>query len=768
MTSPDRPHSTPYADAAHLYRAADWVAPIPVKGKYPPPTGWTGADGMWPSGPDIFAWVDDRGGDNIGLRLPPSVLGIDVDAYGDKRGAATLAACEAAWGPLPDTWRSTSRSDGVSGIRLFTIPEGHAWPGQLPGGGVELVRWDHRYCMCWPSVHPLGGVYRWTNGDGVVSLNIPRPHELPALPVDWLIGLIKGPERHEGKADIGPGNVWLAGLPGARDATCKVMMDAGAKAHADLRASGSRHDDLLLIQMNLVRLADEGHPGGVAVLDSLGSYFVDLIADRADVGTASAEYLRMLDGACARVAAAPSWPPGTRDPCGIGTGKLPVFPLSMTSPSAPEADTGYPVGPVPLLPPAPDDDNVVGASASASASAPTMPVSTWGERVDIGAALDGRLPAVPPSELARVDGVMLLYPGKVNGLLGPSESGKTWIVLLAASQAMALGRQVVMLDFEDTVIGLVERLRALGVADDVIRNQVIYLAPSEPLTQATQNDLMALLGEVSPALVILDGVNAAMTTMGLDMNSNTDATNFHINLLLPMSRTGAAVVVVDHTPKNDHEGLSSGGIGAQAKRAAMTGAAIKVEVIKQFSRGHAGLLKLTVDKDRGGHVRMAADGGKVVGMAHLEPGPDGTLSVRIEASEPAENEAGEFRPTTLMGRVMEFLTEHPGATSRSILAEHLGKDRYVREAVDALVADGYVGRANGPNRAILHSIIRVWPSSVAPVWPGVAAPGVSGAVARGVTESPPPGHTSAVGLHQNQGYTVQDHFDFESGDSGDE
>lgn len=66
----ERSTARPYAAAAHLYRNAGWDAPIPVKGKGPPVTGFTGRDGRYPTAEEIDAWVRQRGGDNIALRLP--------------------------------------------------------------------------------------------------------------------------------------------------------------------------------------------------------------------------------------------------------------------------------------------------------------------------------------------------------------------------------------------------------------------------------------------------------------------------------------------------------------------------------------------------------------------------------------------------------------------------------------------------------------------------------------------------------------------------
>lgn len=115
----------PFAEAAWLYREAGWVGvvPLPAGQKGPPPTGYTGWAGVEPSGADVQAWIDGSGrhsgAGNIGLRIPHGVYGLDVDAYGEKDGAAAVAEMEAAYGPLPATWVITSRDDSVSGIRLY-------------------------------------------------------------------------------------------------------------------------------------------------------------------------------------------------------------------------------------------------------------------------------------------------------------------------------------------------------------------------------------------------------------------------------------------------------------------------------------------------------------------------------------------------------------------------------------------------------------------------------------------------------------------------
>jgi hypothetical protein len=116
---------TGYASAFDTYHSRGWpVLPIPKGKKRPPPEGFTGHNGITPSYPDMLAWSEDQPDGNVCIRLPRGVIGIDVDDYEDKNGGDTLAEAENRWGKLPPSYRSTSRDDGVSGIRLYLIPEG--------------------------------------------------------------------------------------------------------------------------------------------------------------------------------------------------------------------------------------------------------------------------------------------------------------------------------------------------------------------------------------------------------------------------------------------------------------------------------------------------------------------------------------------------------------------------------------------------------------------------------------------------------------------
>ena len=101
--------SGPYGDNALAYLENGWhPLPLPAGAKTPPPGGFTGAGGAVPTRGVIEAWVKTRPEGNIALRLPEGVIGIDIDAYGDKPGADTITAAIKAYGELPRTWHCTT------------------------------------------------------------------------------------------------------------------------------------------------------------------------------------------------------------------------------------------------------------------------------------------------------------------------------------------------------------------------------------------------------------------------------------------------------------------------------------------------------------------------------------------------------------------------------------------------------------------------------------------------------------------------------------
>ena len=263
MSGSQNGNRRPYAEAAATYWRAGW-SPIPVRGKHPPVTGYTGKDGAVPSFGDITAWAENGYGSwNIAVRLPDDVIGIDQDHYDGKQGAATIADREARWGALPPTASSTSRTDG-SRIRFYRVPPRLNWPGDLgTGSGVEIIKRSHRYAVVWPSIHPgTGATCLWSDPAGKKLDGPPRIGTLAALPGSWVVGLTGGqaadqpPRRH---AD----EVALSGTPA--DATSQRH---GGK-HTGLIPYGSRHIELVSCAGSLRRIDLPFEQAEVLILDRL-------------------------------------------------------------------------------------------------------------------------------------------------------------------------------------------------------------------------------------------------------------------------------------------------------------------------------------------------------------------------------------------------------------------------------------------------------------------------------------------------------------------
>jgi hypothetical protein len=325
--------------------------------------------------------------------------------------------------------------------------------------------------------------------------------------------------------------------------------------------------------------------------------------------------------------------------------------------------------------------------------------TSWWPR-DIAGVIDGVDTEPDPTHLTRGDGPAMFYAGRVNGLIGESESGKTWVALHATHQELARGGPVVYLDFEDSAAGIVNRLRVIGAPDDALA-RLTYIAPDETLSSQAKADLAETLVAARPSLVILDGFNAAMTLMGLDINSNNDATQFAQQLLKPIAATGACVVYVDHVPKS-REARGKGGIGAQAKRAMTTGCALSVTVTEPFGQGQAGRLHLTVDKDRPGRVRAHSYAAKHAGDVILTP--DGKrLTISIQPSDKgATVDPGE---TKAQRELIALIRDNPGLSQTGIEKLAKGGSDKLRGRLEYLVHLGKLQVVNGPRQAKLYHYI---------------------------------------------------------------
>jgi Bifunctional DNA primase/polymerase, N-terminal len=299
----------PYRSGAGRHRQAGWFpVALPYRMKHPPErdrTGWSGIDA---DDAEIDVMVG-KGARNLAIRMPGDVVGIDVDNYNGKHGLDTITRLALELGPLPETWRLTSRSDG-SGIRFYRVPTDLVLKG-IVGPGVEIVQRRHRYAVTAPSIHPEGRVYRWLDVAGNEADEVPDVEWLPALPEAWRAELERTDPRPGGSTMAGAEavDVWLADHDGW--APC-AKLEAFLEEFRSGR--GARHDGMLDVQIKIVNSAQAGHRGGTAALRQLSTAFTNALGgDR----NGEYEFLAGLAGAVGRVLASPPRKGGCCNPVGI-------------------------------------------------------------------------------------------------------------------------------------------------------------------------------------------------------------------------------------------------------------------------------------------------------------------------------------------------------------------------------------------------------------------------------------------------------------------
>jgi hypothetical protein len=268
--------------------------------------------------------------------------------------------------------------------------------------------------------------------------------------------------------------------------------------------------------------------------------------------------------------------------------------------------------------------------ASGSASDPEPPPPLRYAKTDYAALFAAGLQEDLPSILERQDGNFLFYPGTVNSIIGESESGKTWLALLAVKQELDKGNSVIFLDFEDSAARVAKRLLAMEVKQAAIIERFIYISPDGRFTRTDEAELLSY-GVQECAVVVLDGVTEALAAHGLNGHKEEDVAEFYEWLPKWLARQGPAVVLIDHVPKTNASQVK-GAIGSQHKRAAITGASYIVEPRKPMGKGLHGTSDLYVGKDKLGsidHQRKGDDMRRWAGTLHVDS--NSTMGYFIEA-----------------------------------------------------------------------------------------------------------------------------------------
>lgn len=334
--------------------------------------------------------------------------------------------------------------------------------------------------------------------------------------------------------------------------------------------------------------------------------------------------------------------------------------------------------------------------------------STWDHiaQETLIAALAGEHTEDEPSMLGRSDGICLLYDGKIHFFAAEPEAGKSWLALHACAEQIDAGQHVFYLDFEGDPGSCARRLQALGLEQEKILERFHYSRPTTALGPADWALYAGLLGELSPSVVVLDGLTEALSLHGLDMNSNADVAVLSNLILRPIANLGPALVILDHVTK-DTTSRGRWAIGAQHKLAVVDGASYGLEVIRPIVRDGDGLVRVVVTKDRPGHVRRSAVGKHVADV--ITRSDKDMLVIEVRPPAAGLGQGGLFRPTALMEKVSRWLELHPGSTGNEVRKAGLGgKTKYIGQALSVLVTEGWVATQSGDRRSVLHTVVTAY------------------------------------------------------------
>jgi hypothetical protein len=317
---------------------------------------------------------------------------------------------------------------------------------------------------------------------------------------------------------------------------------------------------------------------------------------------------------------------------------------------------------------------------------------------DVATLLESDLEPEEPDFLTRTDGRSLFYAGKMHVLQAEPSSGKTWIALLAALEVLGIGGSVVYLDYEDSARGILGRLLALGAEPAHVRDRFAYMQPAGAFGPTEKLELGRLLEKMNPDLVVIDGVAEALARDGLSEDRASEVVGWIERLPRWISRTGAAVVMLDHVAK-DKESQGRWARGSGAKLGAVDGASYQVKVTSSFSRSKAGTMKLVVAKDRPGGVGAIGD---VAAIATIDPKADGARVVVTLDPNTAELAVGDsFRPTVLMERASRALEESKvPLTAKSLRTLIQGKPNVVTGAIARLLSEGWIAESTGKPKTL--------------------------------------------------------------------
>jgi hypothetical protein len=228
------------------------------------------------------------------------------------------------------------------------------------------------------------------------------------------------------------------------------------------------------------------------------------------------------------------------------------------------------------------------------------------ERIDLGEPIES---GMEPPEMLVPD---VLYAGSVHAIYSAGGTGKTFFALWLIKQVIDQDKPVILLDQENSVRIISERLRSLGVTGEQARRNLHYYPfPSMPLSDDASAEFEALLDETKPALVVFDSWINFLASAGLEENSSVDIALWADAYPQRARMRGIACLLLDHIPKEGNTARGSG------RKLDYVDVMFELTKPQHFDRETVGRIDLRLKKDREGWLSW--------GVGFTLGGKDGSL-----------------------------------------------------------------------------------------------------------------------------------------------
>jgi hypothetical protein len=288
-----------------------------------------------------------------------------------------------------------------------------------------------------------------------------------------------------------------------------------------------------------------------------------------------------------------------------------------------------------------------------------------------------RIDLEPPEMLVEDE----LYAGRVHCIYSAGGTGKTFKALQLVKRVIDQDKPVLLLDLENGVRIISERLRDLGAKADQARQHLYYYPfPSMPLSDDASAEFEELLEEIKPALVVIDSWINCISAAGLDENSSTDIARWTDAYPQRARVRGIASLLLDHVPKEGNTARGSG------RKLDYVDAMWELRNPQKFDRETVGRIDMHLRKDREGWLPRAL-------TFSVGVGEDGFIFKRSAGTFESADEATGLLPsdrTTLEAlRALGSMGAFDKEWREETIARGLGRTTYYRSR-GTLLELGYV------------------------------------------------------------------------------